>query len=48
MDDPLDEDAFMAPPFDWRYMEPADMMEIGKGYVHLQYCHAGHTYTDME
>ncbi|KAJ8652284.1 hypothetical protein O0I10_012097 [Lichtheimia ornata] len=28
VDDPLDEDTYMAPPFDWRYVEPTDMMEL--------------------
>lgn len=30
MDDPYDEDAYMAPPFDRRYEEPVEITEIGK------------------
>lgn len=34
VEDPLDEDVYMAPPFDWRFVEPVDMMEIGKVSLH--------------
>lgn len=36
MEDPLDEDAYMAPPFDWRFVEQVDMMEIGNGSLHAE------------
>lgn len=48
MDDPFDEDVYMAPPVDWRYVEPIDEMEIGKCCVHAHDIHAeSHIYTHM-
>lgn len=39
VDDPFDEDTIMAPPFDWRYVEPTDPMQVGK------YCLHGHKFS---
>ncbi|KAJ8652383.1 hypothetical protein O0I10_012006 [Lichtheimia ornata] len=39
VDDPLDEDAYMAPPFDRRYMEPTDLMELDDDLLSVMSVH---------